>query len=137
MKKKSPDKKNVPPIFGELSKLCDSLLYISEIDAAVTPFFSPGEFPETFLMDQRTSSEAKIETGSIDDFFAKATSEKDWHNAKDKERVEKYRRLKTFMKANLRDLSLYRIGRIRIDIYVIGIDAEGNTAGIQTKAVET
>jgi hypothetical protein len=101
------------------------------------PFFAPGEFPETFLVDQRTSKEAKIETGSADDFFDRTTRERDWHNADDKKRVEGFRKLKDLMKTNLRDLSLYKIGRVRIDIYVIGIDADGNTVGIQTKAVET
>ena len=137
MKKNSKEKKNIPPIAEELTKLCRSLLYISEIDSKVLPFFAIGEFPETFLIDQRTSKEAKIETGSADDFFEKTTRERDWHKAEDKKRVDGFRKLKDFMKANLRDLSLYKIGRIRIDIYVIGIDADGNTAGIQTKAVET
>jgi len=137
MKKNLQDKKNIPPIVEELTKLCDRLLYISETDSKVLPFFSVGEFPETFLIDQRTLKEAKIETGSSDDFFERTTRDRDWHNANDRKRIEGFRKLEIFMKANLRDLSLYKIGRIRIDIYVIGIDAEGNTAGIQTKAVET
>ncbi len=137
MKKNSSDRKNIQPIVEELAKLCDPLLYISEIDSKVLPFFAVGEFPETFLIDQRSSKEAKIETGSADEFFERTTRECEWHNAGDKERVKGFRRLKEFMRANLRDISLYKIGRIRIDIYVIGIDGAGNTAGIQTKAVET
>jgi hypothetical protein len=41
------------------------------------------------------------------------------------------------LKENLRDLKVYRIGRIEIDIYVIGIDSQNNLMGIKTKAVET
>jgi hypothetical protein len=41
------------------------------------------------------------------------------------------------LEENLADLTVFRIGSIRIDIYVVGLDADGNLAGIKTKAVET
>ncbi len=137
MKKNYSGKKKSSPLIKELAELCGPLVYISEIDSPVETFFSDGEFPETFLVDQRTAAEAKIEIANADDFFEKLTRERDWHNGADKKRVAKYRKLEAFMKANLRDILLYRIGRIRIDVYVVGIDEEGNSVGIQTKAVET
>ncbi len=38
---------------------------------------------------------------------------------------------------NLRDLKVFKIGKIQIDVYVVGLDAEDNLLGIETKAVET
>jgi hypothetical protein len=45
--------------------------------------------------------------------------------------------LQKLLEENLEDLIVLRTGRIQIDIYVVGLDAAGNLAGIQTKAVET
>ncbi len=137
MKKNLSKEKNLPPIVQELEKLCRSLRYPSEVDSPISPFFNVGEFPETRLADQRTASEATVETADIDEFFGRVTCERNWHNTEDKKRVDRFRKLEAFMKSNLREISLYRIGRIRIDIYVVGIDAEGNTVGIQTNTVET
>ncbi len=44
---------------------------------------------------------------------------------------------KNLLEANLRDLRVFKIGEIQIDIYVVGLDVENNLTGIQTKAVET
>lgn len=137
MKKNLTKEKKSSPIVQELEKLCRSLRYPSEIDSPISPFFAEGEFPEGRLVDQRTAAEARLEIADVDDFFGKVTCERDWHNTEDKKRVDRFRKLEEFMKSNLREISLYRIGRIRIDIYVVGIDPEGNTVGIQTHTVET
>jgi hypothetical protein len=45
--------------------------------------------------------------------------------------------LRQFLEQNLTDLKVFRIGRIRLDVYVVGLDSEGNLAGVKTVAVET
>jgi hypothetical protein len=41
------------------------------------------------------------------------------------------------LEGNLRDLRVFKVGRIELDIYVVGINSEGILMGIKTKAVET
>ncbi len=38
---------------------------------------------------------------------------------------------------NLRNLKVFKVGKIQLDIYVVGLDAENRLLGIKTKAVET
>ncbi len=49
----------------------------------------------------------------------------------------KFKRLKQLLIENLNELHVYRVGRVAIDIFVVGRDREGNLAGIKTKAIET
>jgi hypothetical protein len=37
----------------------------------------------------------------------------------------------------LKDISVYRVGTVNIDVYVIGKTADGYFAGVSTKLVET
>lgn len=137
MKKNLQPSKKIPKAAEKIAELCGSLVYISETDEPVEPFFQEGEFPDTLLADERRMSESGIKAAGPDEFFDKLTRERDWHNADDKKRVAGFRRLESYMKKNLRDLAFYRIGRIRIDMYVVGLDEDGNTVGIKTRAVET
>jgi hypothetical protein len=137
MKKKLQRSKKLPAVAERISELCDPLVYISETDEPVEAFFHEGEFPDKLLSDKRRSSESAIEAAGADEFFDKVTRDRDWHNADDKKRVAGFRKLEAYMKKHLRDLAFYRIGRIRIDMYVVGLDADGNTVGIRARAVET
>jgi hypothetical protein len=41
------------------------------------------------------------------------------------------------LSTRLRDLRVYRLGRIEVQCYIAGLDGEGNLAGLQTVAIET
>lgn len=81
--------------------------------------------------------DALVETVSADAFFERLIAINEWFGDSEKERAARFARLKAELAASLSDLTVFRIGRIRIDIYVVGIDAEGRLAGIATKSVET
>jgi len=73
----------------------------------------------------------------FDDFFARLTRTEDWHTPIQKRTAKKFRLLKNLLRANLRDVCVLRFGKIRIDIFVTGLDENGDLAGIRTRAVET
>ncbi len=137
MKKNLQPSKKFPKVAEKIAELCEPLVYISETDEPVELFFHEGEFPDTLFSNERRSAESGIKAADPDEFFDKLTRERDWHNAADKKRVAGFRRLESYMQKNLRDLAFYRIGRIRLDMYVVGLDDDGNTVGIKTRAVET
>jgi len=116
------------------------LYYTSETDAEILPF--AGERAEAVTKEE-ISSQVKIATDSsvevkdFVEFFARLTKIQDWFGDEEKETAQKYVRLKELLEKNLRDLKFFKIGKIQIDIYVVGLDAESNLMGIKTKAVET
>ena len=81
--------------------------------------------------------DALVEVASVDDLFAIATQEEDWHDQEEREMVLKFQNLVNFLKQNLSQLQVYRVGSIDIDAYIVGVTDGGEWAGLSTKLVET
>lgn len=109
----------------ELENACEGLVYISETDAAVEPFFD-----EEF-------SEENFEEIGFHEFFKKLTRNREWFGREEKRRAARFAKLRDVLEENLTDLKVYRSGRIKIDIFVVGKDESGRFAGVRTRAVET
>jgi hypothetical protein len=85
-------------------------------------------------------AEAPVQEISLQDFFAPAVEEQDWHEAADRLRVQQFQTLLKWLEENLSEVKVYRCGAIEIDIYIIGkiVDAEiENWISLSTKAIET
>ncbi len=116
------------------------LYYISETDAAIVAYL--GEKAEAVTKDEILRQTGKspsepFEELSPDAFFAQLTTVEEWFDSARKERAAKFVALFEELQAGLRDLHVFRMGQMRIDIYVVGLDADGRLAGIRTQAVET
>ena len=123
-----------------LAVLTNGLVYISETDAEIIPFNGDKASSVTadeILKQAGHEPDALVETVSAEAFFERLIAIKEWFGDSEKERAARFARLKEELAASLSDLTGFRIGKIRIDIYVVGIDADGHLAGIKTKAVET
>lgn len=126
---------------NSILKLCEGLLYISETDSPfqlVTGGKASSVSAED-VVDRFGDDRPKwpVEEISFREFFERLTKMHDWYGEDERERVRKYRRLRTMLECNLSDVRVFRVGRIQIDIYVVGLDREKNLVGIKTKAVET
>ena len=131
----TPDEKNSAPFAERLTDACSGLIYISETDAPIVPFFqAKGEARPDIA---NSGDAADVEERSFSEFFEPLTTERDWFGEAEKKTAKRFDELRKLLEECLRDLKVVRVGRVQIDIYVIGTDAEGNTAGVQTKAVET
>lgn len=73
----------------------------------------------------------------IDSFFSRAITPQDWHEDEEKAVVAKFQKLLEVIKSNLKNPQVYRLGKIEIDVYIIGETQRGNLAGLSTKVVET
>ncbi len=116
------------------------LNYMSETDAEILPFV--GKQAEAVTIDEirnqtQTAPDLPIEEKDFTEFFARLTTVQDWFGDEEKASAKKFTDLKNLLEANLRDLSVFKIGKIQIDIYIVGLNGENNLTGIQTKAVET
>lgn len=134
------DDKNDSELFRKIERLCEGLIYISEADAPVRPFFGQPidtVTSETILQQAGLSPEAEIEERNFSHFFARLATIKDWHGEAEIARAKKFLELKTLLEENLTDLKVFRFGTRRLDIYAVGIDKDRNLMGVATTAVET
>lgn len=123
-----------------LRRACEGVYYVSETDAEIFPFFggkAAGRSRETIALELGLKKETAVEERSFVDFFARLTKIQDWFTEIETKNAKRFLALQKLLEENLEDLIVLRTGRIQIDIYVVGIDAAGNLAGIQTKTVET
>ncbi|MEJ7849171.1 MAG: nuclease A inhibitor family protein [Pyrinomonadaceae bacterium] len=123
-----------------LEKACEKLIYLSETDAEVEPFFG-GKVDilntQSFLETIRESEKKPVEVTGARQFFERVSKINDWHTASQKKNAEKFAALRKLLESNLSGLRIFRVGRIQIDIYIVGIDKEGKLAGVKTRSVET
>ena len=127
-------------ILSEISRSCEGLIYISETDEPITAFLSErraDEIPEKTLLQLSTKTNEQVEEIDFDNFFERLTGERDWHGAKEKERVQKFRALKKTLEDNLTQLKVLKFGRVRKDIFVVGRDKDNRLLGVRTESVET
>jgi nucleosome binding factor SPN SPT16 subunit len=127
-------------ILSEISRSCEGLIYISETDEPITAFLSErraDEKPEKTLLQLSTKTNDQVEEINFDNFFERLTGEKDWHGAKEKERVQNFRALKKTLEDNLTQLKVLKFGRVRKDIFVVGRDKDNRLLGVRTESVET
>ena len=121
-------------------KLSENLYYISETDAEVLPFVgekAEAVTKEEILRQTNNAADTPVEERVFGEIFARLTKIQDWHGDEEKETARRFGKLKEFLEQNLKDLKVFKVGRIQLKIYFVGLDAEGHLAGVQTEAVET
>ncbi len=122
------------------ASLLNGLIYISETDAEIVPFTgdnAPAVSSDEIRRQTGTPADVAIETIDARQFFDRLTQIKDWFGDAEKKRAGRFAELRNELMAKLKDVKVFRVGEIRIDIYIVGIDAGGRLAGVKTKAVET
>ncbi|MBE9093682.1 nuclease A inhibitor family protein [Tychonema sp. LEGE 07203] len=127
-------------IADQLQQASKGLLFLSESDAPfeVIQWPAQGELtPPKLLQLTGHPPDAPVELRTVDDFFAIATVEEDWHDQDERETVQRFHNLVSILKQNLSQLQVYRVGSIDIDVYIVGVTDGGELVGLSTKLVET
>ena len=123
-----------------IATACEGLIYISETDSRVRPVVvdkADAATPEDAVAYLERKQGVSFSERTANEFFEFLTKDRTWHDRSKKESVRHFRILKELLYANLAGLREFRVGKIRIVIYVIGRDVAGNIAGISTESVET
>lgn len=129
-----------PSLTEQIKTASEGLYYISETDAEILPFTgskADSVTKEEILRQTNNQADENVEEREFGEIFARLTKIQDWFGDEEKVTAEKFYALKNLLEKNLRDLKVFKIGSIDIDIYFVGLDAENNLTGIQTKAIET
>jgi hypothetical protein len=121
-------------LIKEIEKSTAGLIYISESDAPIEAYSSARA---DAVNDKFFTDNTRVEETTPASFFSRLTADHEWYGTKEKEEARRFAELEKLLEENLRDLKVFKVGRIQIAIYVVGIDADNNLIGIKTKAVET
>jgi len=125
-------------LLAEIRKSTDGLTYMSETDAPVEPY-SGGHADTVDIANfiDVSASAVKHQKLAPKKFFDRLTTVSDWFDPEQRETARRFSELEKLLEENLNKLTVFKIGHIQIDIYVVGLDADKNLIGIKTKAVET
>jgi hypothetical protein len=124
----------------QIKTAAEGLWYISETDAEIFPFTgskADAVTKENLLAQIGKPPDTPVEERGFDEMLARFITIQDWFGDEEKATAEKFAALKSLLEKNLTSLKVFKVGKIEVDIYFVGLDAEGNLAGIQTKAIET
>ena len=123
-----------------LQTLTDGLLWMSETDAPFEVFHWEGQLSnltdDQLLERTHHPLGTAIEVVPFDDFFDAATQKQDWFDAEEEAIAARYESLVSALKQHLSDLKVYRVGEVKIDLYVVGQTHVGVIV-LATQAVET
>ena len=129
-------------LVSQLQAATADLLWLSEIDAPfeVKHWSHQADAPlttETLLKLTDQPPTAPVKVLAVDAFFAAATEEQDWFGDEEKAMAARYRELVALLKQHLSDLTVYQVGDVTLDLYVVGRTPEGELLGLATQASET
>ena len=139
-KKKSLKSEPNETLAEQIRKAAEGLYYISETDAEIFPFEgtkTDAVTKENLLSQTADKPDAPIEERDFEVFFTRLTKIQDWFGDEEKQTAAKFARLKELLESNLKNLKVFKVGRIEIDVYIVGLDSESKLTGVKTKAVET
>ncbi len=122
-----------------LSEAGDRLLYPSESDYPFHYFFnrrisslpSPQEF--TKLIKQQ---EQQVTQVNFDDFFNQSLNNLR-SSGGDAATIRRYQSLRQVFKDKFTKLTIYRVGKTQVKIYIVGVNSSCGMAGFKTISIET
>ncbi|SOD82134.1 nuclease A inhibitor family protein [Spirosoma fluviale] len=133
--------KNVP--FSEwVSPLLTDLLYPSESDEAIEVVTCYLKQPDPLTVSQvkdwlTLPPSIYVDEMEEADFWEPVLTEQDWYEEEEKDRTAKFQKLKQVLESTLTVRQVFRVGETEIDVYLIGLQTDGERAGIKTKIIQT
>lgn len=125
---------------GKIENQVKGLCFVSETDAEILPFDgirAESVTKDALLAQIKFSENPAVEEINFEDFFSRLTKIEEWFSDEENQNARKFADLKNLLQSELKDLKVFKVGTIEIDIYVVGLDSQNLLKGIKTKAVET
>jgi Nuclease A inhibitor-like protein len=115
------------------------LLFPSESDFPIEPFSYGNQepTPEALIEQRGLAADTPVEQAGICEFFEGLTETSEDASEADRACAERFRSLMTLLERNIEDVRMYRLGRVNIEVIVIGRHATGTWLGVRTNVVET
>jgi hypothetical protein len=140
LKNKSNKNQAQNDLANRIKKFTKDLYYISETDSEISPFTgrrAESVSQEALLAQTGRTENSEVEERNFEEFFKPLLEVQDWFGDEEKKTAARFSKLKELLQKELKDLKVFKVGSIELDVYVVGLDAEGVLTGIKMKAVET
>jgi hypothetical protein len=129
-------------IITALEQASKGLLFKSESDYPLEPFLWERKAdakltPQDLLALKGYPPNTPVKTLTLARFFQPATKEEAWHNAEERKTVKQFQELVKTLQQHLSGITVFKVGNITMDIYIVGKTKTGDLAGLATKVVET
>lgn len=131
-----------PALRQQLERAAEGLLYTSESDRPFEFFFLPGtgDRPpgaEAFAQLVGAEPGAPLQERDLDTFFQRHAEKADPADGPAQAIRPRFEQLRETLRTALRWTTVYRMGQVEVQCYVVGGDGRGNLTGLRTVAVET
>jgi len=125
---------------ARLEALVFGLLFVSESDSPLRvvrlgPLLELDEPSVRRALNH--PADAPITRQPLAALFDRTVVDQPWHGAAERATVERYRALVRFLATELAEVRVYRIGRVEVEAYALGMTADGEWLGVATTLVET
>ena len=122
----------------ELETATEDLLWFSESEYPFKVFYwRNADFSiEALLQRYNYPPKTKIVVKDWQSFFASAIKQEDWYNETEIAETKRYQNLVNLMTQNLKNIRVYSLGEVEIDVYILG-ETERAIAGLTTKIIAT
>jgi Nuclease A inhibitor-like protein len=126
----------------EIISLSSDLMYPSESDEKIEYFEMEISTDENFSLANfriynGIKPEIEIEEIDFDKFFTPLVKTEDWFGEDEKRWAEESLKLKQLLSEKLKDVKIYKVGKIEIDVYLFGKSGDCKWEGLKTKFIET
>jgi hypothetical protein len=127
-------------VLDTLMVAAEGLLVPSESDYPFEPFFWVGPeplTPEALVASLGLPPETAVETRTVEQFFRPLSEERDWMDEAARANAARFTGLWAVVEEDLADVVVFRVGSIKIQVFIVGTDPEGLCVGLKTTVVET
>jgi hypothetical protein len=131
-----------PNLASQLAKLAKGVLLPSETDAPLAVVEYPGAAaalgdPAAFRKLIGAPARTTVARASADEFFRRLSAPAESDGAAMKKLKAKFAVLGDFFAAQLTGATVFRLGKISVTTYIVGVTPDGGVLGLVGKQVET
>ena len=127
-------------LMAAIARATEDLSFHSESDAPIEPYRWAGDAVPTaaaLLKAEGKRADEAVEQLSLHALFDPVTEEQSYWTDEDRAEAQRYKELVALLEGSLGDLRVYQVGKVDIDVYVLGQHPSGQWMGIKTHVVET
>jgi hypothetical protein len=129
-------------LLARLRALCTGLTWESETDEPLRVFLWEGSASEAITQDTVVSKaglppDIAVERMTVEAFFRNAVTDEDWYEEEDLERARRFREIEIILVKELKGTSVFLMGRINREVFIVGRFPSGLPGGLRTRVVET
>ncbi|MDB6111867.1 MAG: nuiA [Pedosphaera sp.] len=123
-----------------LQEATRDVLYMSESDYPFQIIQRAGEGrpPDAqTVLELSSRAGGAVQVVPLETFFKHLIAEKPWHREQENATVRKFQKLLQVIRQHLPNAQVFRVGEIQVDVFILGNTADGDLAGLSTRAIET